>query len=163
MPGDRVAVLMDNAHRPIEAFATAMKAGFTHVPLNSRLTAAELVRDSGAVALHLQEFLAGRLTSFKRPRIMGVLAELPKNSVGKIAQGPAMRAVPAGRGPTGLSLGRSQGHRGYLRMFTARATTSTATTSEIASCAIIMSLAQGRIAETSVGLNAVPAVNARCR
>jgi hypothetical protein len=45
---------MDNAHEPIEAFAAAMKAGFTHVPLNSRLTAAEtadLFRDSGAVAL----------------------------------------------------------------------------------------------------------------
>ena len=53
-PGDRVAVLMDNAHEPIEAFAAAMKAGFTHVPLNSRLTAAEtaeLFRDSGAIAL----------------------------------------------------------------------------------------------------------------
>ena len=53
-PGDRVAVLMDNAHEPIEAFAAAMKAGFTHVPLNSRLTAAEtaeLFRDSGAIAV----------------------------------------------------------------------------------------------------------------
>jgi acyl-CoA synthetase (AMP-forming)/AMP-acid ligase II len=53
-PGDRVAVLMDNAHEPIEAFAAAMKAGFTHVPLNSRLTAgetAELMSDAGAVAL----------------------------------------------------------------------------------------------------------------
>jgi acyl-CoA synthetase (AMP-forming)/AMP-acid ligase II len=28
-PGERVAVLMDNAHEPIEAFAAAMKAGFT--------------------------------------------------------------------------------------------------------------------------------------
>jgi long-chain acyl-CoA synthetase len=53
-PGERVAVLMDNAHEPIEVFAAAMKAGFTHVPLNSRLTAAEtaeLFRDSGAVVL----------------------------------------------------------------------------------------------------------------
>jgi acyl-CoA synthetase (AMP-forming)/AMP-acid ligase II len=52
--GDRVCVLMDNAHEPIEVFAAAMKAGFTHVPLNSRLTAAEtaeLVVDSGAVAV----------------------------------------------------------------------------------------------------------------
>ena len=52
--GERVAVLMDNAHEPIEVFAAAMKAGFTHVPLNSRLTSAEtadLFRDSGAVAL----------------------------------------------------------------------------------------------------------------
>ena len=45
---------MDNAHEPIEAFAAAMKAGFTHVPLNSRLTAAEtaeLFGNSGAAAL----------------------------------------------------------------------------------------------------------------
>jgi enoyl-CoA hydratase/carnithine racemase len=41
--------------------------------------------------------------------------------------------------------------------------TSTATTSEIASSAIIMSLDQGRIAETSVGLNAAAVVNDRCR
>ena len=59
--------------------------------------------------------------------------------------------------------GHRPGHRGYLRMFTARATTSTATTSEIASSAIIMSLDQGRIAETSVGLNAAAVVNDRCR
>ena len=52
---------------------------------------------------------------------------------------------------------------GYLKMFTARETTSTATTSEIASSDIIMSLAQGLIAETSVGLKAVAAVNERCR
>jgi len=44
---------------------------------------------------------------------------------------------------------------GYLRMLTALATTRIATSSEIASSAIIMSLAQGLIAETSVGLNAV--------
>jgi acyl-CoA synthetase (AMP-forming)/AMP-acid ligase II len=30
--------------------------------------------------------LAGRLASFKRPRTIEVLAELPKNSVGKIAK-----------------------------------------------------------------------------
>lgn len=54
IPGERIAVLMDNAHEPIEVFAASMKAGFTHVPLNSRLTAAEtadLFGDSGAVAL----------------------------------------------------------------------------------------------------------------
>ena len=48
-------------------------------------------------------------------------------------------------------------------MFTARAMTSTATTSETASSAIIISLAQGRIGETSVGLKAIAAENARCR
>jgi hypothetical protein len=40
-------------------------------------------------------------------------------------------------------------------MLTARETTRTATTSETASSAIIMSLTQGLMAETSVGLNAV--------
>ena len=56
------------------------------------------------------------------------------------------------------------GWRGHhLRMLTARATTRTATTSEIASSAIISSLAHGRIAETSVGLNAVAVVNERWR
>ncbi len=39
------------------------------------------------------------------------------------------------------------------RMFTARATTRTPTTTEIASAAIIMSFAHALIAETSVGLN----------
>ncbi len=48
-------------------------------------------------------------------------------------------------------------------MFTARAMTSTATTSETASSAIIISLAQGRIGETSVGLKAIAAENARRR
>jgi hypothetical protein len=47
-------------------------------------------------------------------------------------------------------------------MFTARETTSSATTSEIASSAIIMSFAHDLIAETSVGLNAVAVVKERC-
>ena len=49
----------------------------------------------------------------------------------------------------------------YLRMFTAQAATRIPTTSEIVSSAIIMSLAHGLIAETSVGLNAVAVVNDR--
>jgi hypothetical protein len=53
------------------------------------------------------------------------------------------------------------GLRGYFKMFTARETTRIATTSEMASSAIIMSFAQGLIAETSVGLNAVAVVNER--
>ena len=43
-------------------------------------------------------------------------------------------------------------------MLTARATTRSATSSEITSSAIIMSLAQDLIAETSVGLNAIAVV-----
>ena len=52
---------------------------------------------------------------------------------------------------------------GYFKMFTALETTRIATTSEIASSAIIMSFAQGLIAETSVGLNAVAVANERWR
>jgi acyl-CoA synthetase (AMP-forming)/AMP-acid ligase II len=44
-----------------------------------------LTGESAAPA-QLQEFLAGRLASVKRPRTIEVLAELPKNSVGKIAK-----------------------------------------------------------------------------
>ncbi len=68
-PGDRVAVFMDNRHEALEAFGAAMKAGFTHVPLNSRLTqseAAELANDAGAIALitdeaHADIVAAGRV------------------------------------------------------------------------------------------------------
>ncbi len=37
-------------------------------------------------AAELQEFLVDRLASFKRPRAIGILPALPKNSVGKIAK-----------------------------------------------------------------------------
>jgi hypothetical protein len=46
-------------------------------------------------------------------------------------------------------------------MLTALATTRIATSREIASSAIIMSLAHGLMAETSAGLNAVAVVNER--
>lgn len=51
----------------------------------------------------------------------------------------------------------------YFRMLTARATTNIAINSEMVSSSIIMSLAQGLMADTSVGLNAVAVVNERCR
>ena len=47
----------------------------------------------------------------------------------------------------------------HFKMFTARATTSNATTSEIASSVIIISFIHGRMAETSVGLKAVAVAN----
>ena len=55
------------------------------------------------------------------------------------------------------------GVAGYRRMLTALETTRIATSSEMASSAIIMSLAHPLMADTSVGLNAVAAVNDRCR
>jgi non-ribosomal peptide synthetase component E (peptide arylation enzyme) len=45
-----------------------------------------LTGERAASPAQLHEFLAGRLASFKRPQIIEVLAELPKNSVGKIAK-----------------------------------------------------------------------------
>ena len=51
----------------------------------------------------------------------------------------------------------------YLRMFTARATTRMATTSESVSSNIIKLLAHGLIADTSVGLNAVADENERVK
>ncbi len=48
-------------------------------------------------------------------------------------------------------------------MLTARATTRMATTSEMASSAIIISLAHGLMADTSVGLKAVAAWKERWR
>ena len=50
---------------------------------------------------------------------------------------------------------------GCLRMLTTLETTRIATSSEITASAIIMSLAQGLMAETSVGLNAMAVVNER--
>ena len=38
-PGDRVALLMDNTHRPVEVMVACARAGFVHVPLDFRLTA----------------------------------------------------------------------------------------------------------------------------
>ncbi len=82
----------------------------------------------------------------------------------RVAGGLGHEIDPRASRSGGTRAGWSEpGHCGHLRMFTARATTSTATTSEIASSAIIMSLDQGRIAETSVGLKAAAVVNDRCR
>ena len=61
-----------------------------------------------------------------------------------------------GKAKQGEGSAEAQNH---FKMFTARATTSRATTSEIASSAIIISFIHGRIAETSVGLNAVAVAN----
>ena len=92
-----------------------------------------------------------------------------------LGTGPAGLFPAAGRDFAGRRCGWSQragitrggwgtvGTRRYFKMFTARETTSTATTSEIAASNIIMSLAQDLIAETSVGLKAVAVVNDRCR
>jgi long-chain acyl-CoA synthetase len=53
-PGDRVALLLANGHRYIECYVALPAAGFVIVPLNSRLSEAELryiLEDSGARVL----------------------------------------------------------------------------------------------------------------
>ena len=74
------------------------------------------------------------------------------------------RLVTAYRGPDRPEQPRSRpAAAGYLRMLTALETTRIATSSEITASVIIMSLAQGLMAETSVGLNAIAVVNERLR
>ncbi len=76
----------------------------------------------------------------------------PSDDVVAVGDGGGMPAP----GPRRHLSRRTTGPPGaYFRMFTARATTRRATTSEIAASAIISSFAHGRIADTSVGLNAV--------
>lgn len=41
-PGDRVALLMNNTHRPVEIMVACARAGFVHVPLDFRLTAGDV-------------------------------------------------------------------------------------------------------------------------
>src|SRR3546814_2190429 len=53
-PGDAVAVVLPNGVKPIEVYLAALQAGWYYVPLNYRLSAAEIayvIADSGAKAL----------------------------------------------------------------------------------------------------------------
>lgn len=55
--GDRVGVLMDNSYRPIEIMAACTKAGFIYVPLDFRLSAADIesiFRDCAPTAVIVQ-------------------------------------------------------------------------------------------------------------
>ena len=88
----------------------------------------------------------------------------PASDGGHRAPSAALRARTAGSRPgTAAGACRAAHRRGHFRMLTARDTTSMATIREIAASAIIISLAQVLIAETSVGLNAMAVMNDRCR
>jgi fatty-acyl-CoA synthase len=57
-PGDRVAFLSSNCHRLLEAYYGVLEAGAVLLPLNIRLTPAELgyiLKDSGASALFIEK------------------------------------------------------------------------------------------------------------
>jgi fatty-acyl-CoA synthase len=57
-PGDRVAFLSTNCHRLLEAYYGVLEAGAVLLPLNIRLTPAELgyiLKDSGASALFIEK------------------------------------------------------------------------------------------------------------
>lgn len=57
-PGDRVAFLSSNCHRLLEAYYGVLEAGAVLLPLNIRLTPAELgyiLNDSGATALFVEK------------------------------------------------------------------------------------------------------------
>ena len=57
-PGDRVALLMDNTHRPVEIMVACARAGFVHVPLDFRLTADDvraILRDCAPAAVVVDE------------------------------------------------------------------------------------------------------------
>ena len=57
-PGDRVAFLSSNCHRLLEAYYGVFEAGAVLLPLNIRLTPAELgyiLNDSGASALFIEK------------------------------------------------------------------------------------------------------------
>jgi long-chain acyl-CoA synthetase len=73
VPGDRVAVHLDNRPEFIEVYQGVMRAGATLVPTNVMYTAAEMehiVKDSGAVVLFVRSELA--------PKVLGIRERLPE-------------------------------------------------------------------------------------
>src|SRR5713101_3988459 len=70
-PGDRVAYLSANCHRLLEGYYGVLEAGAVLLPLNIRLTPAELayiLNDSGATVLIFHEMFM--------PMVQGFRAEL---------------------------------------------------------------------------------------
>ena len=67
-PGDRVAFLSTNCHRLLEAYYGVLEAGAVLLPLNIRLSPAELaynLNDSGARLLFLEEHFLPQVESFR--------------------------------------------------------------------------------------------------
>jgi fatty-acyl-CoA synthase len=75
-PGDRVAFLSTNCHRLLEAYYGVIEAGAVLLPLNIRLSAAELayiLNDAGASVLFLQKQFRELVESF-HPKLSTVKA-----------------------------------------------------------------------------------------
>jgi fatty-acyl-CoA synthase len=68
-PGDRVAFLSSNCHRLLEAYYGVLEAGAVLLPLNIRLTPAELgyiLNDSGATALFIEKQFLPVVEAFRK-------------------------------------------------------------------------------------------------
>jgi fatty-acyl-CoA synthase len=68
-PGDRVAFLSSNCHRLLEAYYGVLEAGAVLLPLNIRLTPAELgyiLNDSGASALFIEKQFLSVAEAFRK-------------------------------------------------------------------------------------------------
>jgi fatty-acyl-CoA synthase len=68
-PGDRVAFLSTNCHRLLEAYYGVLEAGAVLLPLNIRLSAAELgyiLNDSGATILFLEKQFLPLVEAFRK-------------------------------------------------------------------------------------------------
>ncbi|HET6932923.1 MAG TPA: AMP-binding protein, partial [Candidatus Acidoferrum sp.] len=68
-PGDRIAFLSTNCHRLLEAYYGVLEAGAVLLPLNIRLTPAELayiLNDAGATFLFVEKQLLGLVESFHK-------------------------------------------------------------------------------------------------
>src|SRR5271168_2671449 len=68
-PGDRVAFLSSNCHRLLEAYYGVLEAGAVLLPLNIRLTPAELgyiLNDSGATALFIEKQFLPAVEAFRK-------------------------------------------------------------------------------------------------
>src|SRR6202522_2312260 len=68
-PGDRVAFLSSNCHRLLEAYYGVLEAGAVLLPLNIRLTPAELgyiLNDSGASALFIEKQFLPVVEAFRK-------------------------------------------------------------------------------------------------
>lgn len=93
---------------------------------------------------------------------MQIVAEPVQRDVddGRVERGPCRTRNGSGQHPLAgrilqAKLPRLRGHARYLKMLTARATTSATVTSEITDCNSMVNLAQRVSGITSVGLNAV--------
>jgi acyl-CoA synthetase (AMP-forming)/AMP-acid ligase II len=99
VPGQAVALLLENTPKVLEIWWGARRAGLYYVPLSSRLHPAELahiVRDSGAVMLIASPALAHLATQVRVGRLL-VLDEAIERLAREAAKEPLARAAVVGR------------------------------------------------------------------